>query len=92
MKNSKIINNMRSSPLSKGDYRGFFSKYIIRNVSAFTLIEVLVSITIFSIMMISILSIYIISSDITLKSDINRIMQENLKNVSSRIAEDIRKE
>jgi prepilin-type N-terminal cleavage/methylation domain-containing protein len=62
------------------------------NISkAFTLIEVLVSITIFSIMMISIISIYIISTDITLKSDINRIMQENLKNVSSRIAEDIRK-
>jgi prepilin-type N-terminal cleavage/methylation domain-containing protein len=62
-----------------------------RVVNAFTLIEVLVSITIFSIMMISVISIYIISTDITLKSDINRIMQENLKNVSNKIAEDIRK-
>lgn len=61
-------------------------------VKAFTLVEVLVSITIFSIMMISIISIYMISTDITLKSDINRIMQENLKNVSNKIAEDIRKE
>jgi prepilin-type N-terminal cleavage/methylation domain-containing protein len=58
---------------------------------AFTLIEVIVSITIFSIMMISIIWIYITSSDITMKSDINRMMQENLKNVSNTIAEDIRK-
>lgn len=63
---------------------------IINN--AFTLIEVLVSITIFSIMLISIIWIYIISTDITLKSDINRQLQENLKNVSNQIAEDIRKE
>ena len=59
---------------------------------AFTLIEVLVSITIFSIMTISIIWIYITSSDITMKSDINRMMQENLKNVSNKIAEDIRKD
>lgn len=59
--------------------------------SAFTLVEVIVSITIFSLIMVSVISIYIISTDITLKSDINRIMQENLKNVSSKIAEDVRK-
>lgn len=62
---------------------------IINN--AFTLVEVLVSITIFWIMSISIIWIYIISTNITLKSDINRVMQENLKNVSSKISEDIRK-
>lgn len=58
---------------------------------AFTLVEVLASITIFSIMVISIIWIYVISTDITLKSDINRMLQENLKNVSNTIAEDIRK-
>lgn len=58
---------------------------------AFTLVEVIVSITIFSIVIISIISIYIISSDITLKSDINRMMQENVKNVVEKIAEDVRK-
>ena len=57
----------------------------------FTLIEVLVSITIFSIMFISIIWIYVISTDINLKSDINRMMQENLKILSSKISEDIRK-
>lgn len=65
-------------------------KYISKKI-AFTLIEVLVSITIFWIMSISIIWIYITSSDVTLKSDINRMMQENLKNVSNTIAEDIRK-
>ena len=58
---------------------------------AFTLVEVLISITIFSVIITSIIWIYVISSDIILKSDINRIMQENLKNVSNTIAEDIRK-
>ncbi len=58
---------------------------------AFTLVEVLVSITIFSIMVISIIWIYIVSTDITMKSDINRMMQENIKNVTNTIAEDVRK-
>ncbi len=62
------------------------------NINAFTLVEVLVSITIFSIMFISIIWIYLISSDINMKSDINRVMQENLKNVASKISEDIRKD
>ncbi len=62
-----------------------------KKLTAFTLIEVLVSITIFSIMMVSVMSIYIISTDITVKSDINRMMQVNLKNVTNTIAEDIRK-
>ena len=76
-------NNWSSSPLIKG---------IIGEFSWFTLVEVLVSITIFSIMMISIMSIYILSTDIAVKSDINRMMQVNLKNVTSTIAEDIRKD
>ena len=65
---------------------------IIPNNKAFTLVEVLVSMTIFSIMIISIMSIYTISTDITMKSDINRILQENIKNVTNKIAEDVRKE
>lgn len=66
-------------------------KKIILNKKAFTLVEVLVSITIFSMISISIIWIYITSSDIAVKSDINRILHENLKNISSTIAEDIRK-
>jgi len=63
----------------------------INKKSAFTLIEVIVSLAIFSIVITSIIWIYITSSDIIVKSDINRKMQENLKNVSNTIAEDIRK-
>lgn len=61
------------------------------NKKAFTLIEVIVSTTIFSIMIISIIMIYISSSDISIKSDLNRSMQENVKNVVSQISEDIKK-
>ena len=61
------------------------------NNFAFTLVEVLVSITIFSIIIISVIWIYIKSNSITLKSDINRMLQENVKNVTNTIAEDIRK-
>jgi prepilin-type N-terminal cleavage/methylation domain-containing protein len=62
------------------------------NINAFTLVEVIVSITIFSVMFISIIWIYMISTDISSRSDINRMMQENLKNLSSKISEDIRKD
>lgn len=59
--------------------------------TAFTLIEVIISVAIFSIIMVSIMSIFIISSDTTLKADINRAMHENVKNSISEITEDIRK-
>jgi prepilin-type N-terminal cleavage/methylation domain-containing protein len=58
--------------------------------NAFTLVELLVSMSIFSIILVSITATYITSSDITNKSDINRIMQENIKSVSNNIMEDIR--
>jgi Tfp pilus assembly protein PilW len=41
--------------------------------------------------MISVMSIYISSTDISLKTDINRAMQENIKNAVETIAEDVRK-
>jgi len=56
----------------------------------FTLVEIVVSITMFSMVCVSIIWIYITSSDILVKSDINRKMQENLKNVYSHISEDVR--
>ena len=61
------------------------------NNKAFTLIEIIVSVAIFSIMMISIISIFIVSSDTSLKTDINRALHENTKSVAFEIAEDIRK-
>jgi len=57
----------------------------------FTLIEIIVSITIFMIVIVSITAIFIISTDISKKADINRTMQENTKNAIEIITEDIRK-
>lgn len=55
----------------------------------FTLIEIVVSIAIFSLIMISMISIYILSSETSLKSDINRAMHENIKSVVTDITEDV---
>lgn len=65
-------------------------KHSIYYIRAFTLIEILVAITILSIIMISVFSIYITSVNISAKSDANRMLQENIKNVFSQISEDIR--
>ena len=56
----------------------------------FTLIEIVVASTIFAIMMISVIFIFVNSSQISAKIDINRSMQENIKNIVETIAEDIR--
>lgn len=59
--------------------------------SWFTLIEVLVSITILSIILVSVFNIYISSTDINLKTDITRAVQQNIKSSVEKIAEDVRK-
>jgi hypothetical protein len=41
--------------------------------------------------MVSVMMIFINSTDISAKSEINRVMQENIKNVVETIAEDVRK-
>lgn len=56
----------------------------------FTLIEIMVAITIFMIVMVSVMQIFGISSQLTYKIDINRQMQENIKNLTETINEDIR--
>ena len=58
---------------------------------AFTLIEILVSITILSIIMVSVMFIFLNATDLSAKTEINRVMQENIKNVIETITEDIRK-
>ena len=55
----------------------------------FTLVEIIVSLTILSIIMVSFITIYISSADVALKTDINRMMQENIKNAVSHITEDV---
>jgi len=66
-------------------------KHTYKHDSWFTLIELLVSITIFSIIMVSVITIFIFSSNLSAKVDINRSMQENIKNAVETIAEDVRK-
>lgn len=58
---------------------------------AFTLVEVMISLAIFAIIMISVITIYLNSAQITLNADLNRMMQENIKNSIEQISEDVRK-
>ena len=60
------------------------------NKNAFTLVEVMVAITIFLVVMVSVMQIFLISNQLTNKIDINRQVQENIKNLTEAISEDIR--
>jgi hypothetical protein len=46
---------------------------------------------IFGIMMISVMSIFLFSSQMSSRVEINRVMQENIKNVIEDISENVRK-
>ena len=61
------------------------------NKSWFTLIELIVSISILSVIMISVFTIFSLAWDLSNKTDISRSMQENIKNIVETIAEDLRK-
>lgn len=63
---------------------------IVKN-PAFTLIEIMVAMTIFSIIMVSVLSIFLFSSQMSTRVELNRTMQENIKNVIEDISENIRR-
>lgn len=58
---------------------------------AFTLIELIVAITIFAMIMISVMSIFILSSQMSSKIELTRVMQENIKIWFEDIAESVRK-
>ena len=58
----------------------------------FTLVEIIISITILSIIMISVMVIFTSSSALSLKVDLNRSVQENVKNAVEDMAENVRKE
>lgn len=63
----------------------------LQNQKWFTLIEILISITILWIIMVSVISIYITASETSTRSDINRALQENVKNFLTEISDDITK-
>lgn len=65
-------------------------KQFLKNKPAFTLIEIIIAMTIFGIIMVSVLSIFLFSSQMSTRVEMNRIMQENIKNVTEDIAENIR--
>lgn len=62
----------------------------MKSTKWFTLVELIISITIWAIILLSVMSIFISSSDIGNKIDISRAMQENTKNIIEEMAEDIR--
>mgnify|MGYP002776445150 CR=1 FL=1 len=64
----------------------------MRNISKqwFTLIEILVSISILWMIMVSVFTIFILAADLNNKTDISRAMQENTKNFVEVISNDIR--
>ena len=62
-----------------------------KTLQAFTLVEMLISMTIFSIIMISVIMIYAVASDISAKYDITREMRQNIKSVVEDISEEVRK-
>jgi len=57
----------------------------------FTLVELLISMTIFAVIMVSVMMIYVTATDISKKYDINREMRNNIKSVVEDIAEEVRK-
>lgn len=57
----------------------------------FTLIELMVSIAILSIIMVSVFTVFFLTSDLNNKTDVSRSMQENIKNIVEIISEDVRK-
>ncbi len=58
--------------------------------SWFTLVEIIVAVTIFSIIMVSVIFIFVNSTQLSMKIDINRVLQENSKNIIETISEDLR--
>lgn len=61
-----------------------------KNNSWFTLIELIVSITILSIIVWSVFTVFAMQADLNNKIDISRAMQENVKNIIFTFKEDIR--
>lgn len=58
--------------------------------SWFTLVEVIVAVTIFSMIMISVLMIFANTNDLSMKIDVDRILQENTKNIIETISDDLK--
>jgi len=62
------------------------------NFCWFTLIEIIVAVTIFSIIMTSVILIFVNTTDLSMRIDVDRILQENSKNIIETISEDLKKQ
>lgn len=61
-----------------------------RSPDAFTLIELIVSITILSVILLSVFEIYNNILQINKRLEVMRIVQENIRNITEQIAGDVR--
>lgn len=59
------------------------------HINGFTLIEIIVTIAIISIVMVSVIATFVAVQQVTRTSDIHRSMQENVKSIMERISTDI---
>lgn len=57
----------------------------------FTLIELVIAITVLSIIMTSVFVSFMLAADLNNKTDISRALQENIKNIVETLGEDVRK-
>ncbi len=61
-----------------------------RNTSGFTMIEMVIAVTIFGLMSVAILSTYIQTTQISAKLRMTRLLSESAREITERIAEDVR--
>lgn len=59
------------------------------NKKAFTLVEIMVAVSIFSVILISVMGVYIATTQTSYKADADKIVHENIKNIVSDISETI---
>ena len=64
---------------------------IFKNIVAFTLIEVIITLTILGLIFWSVMSVFLLYSTLWSKVEVNRLMQSNIKTIIDHIREDINK-
>jgi len=64
---------------------------IFKNIWAFTLIEVIITLTILGLIFGSVMSVFLLYSTLWSKVEVNRLMQSNIKTIVDHIREDVNK-
>lgn len=63
---------------------------LLRHTSGFTLVELILAVTIFGLMSITILSTYIQTTQVSTKLRMTRLLSESAREITERIADDVR--